>query len=298
QWLLGVSGGSRGEWCRVVREAGKYRTRVFRGWREKLCIARYFECRGDMGDGKSASTPIDTKKPLLKDPDGEDVDVHTYRSISDFIKTRHHQIVVATSSTEAEYVAAASCCAQLIQTSMRLLERMLHVPHILSAGYITTPQMVLNSPCLIHIKNLVQIKWSQSWLVQKQTSIGKDESNPFIVDSLLKTICLVRNVDSSSKFYMYLRFLQLKIRAQVGDLSSHTTKYSSPALTQKVFSNMRRVKKGFSKVETPLFEGMLVPQQAVADVDDVVADDDDANDVLAADVEPTPPSPPPTTVRI
>nr|GEY72107.1 uncharacterized mitochondrial protein AtMg00810-like [Tanacetum cinerariifolium] len=27
---------------------------------------------------KSASTPIDTKKPLMKDPDGEDVDVHTY----------------------------------------------------------------------------------------------------------------------------------------------------------------------------------------------------------------------------
>nr|GEW16474.1 uncharacterized mitochondrial protein AtMg00810-like [Tanacetum cinerariifolium] len=32
-------------------------------------------------DRKSASTPIDTEKPLLKDPDGEDVDVHTYRSI-------------------------------------------------------------------------------------------------------------------------------------------------------------------------------------------------------------------------
>nr|GEX08886.1 hypothetical protein [Tanacetum cinerariifolium] len=31
--------------------------------------------------GKSASTPIDTEKPLLKDPDGEDVDVHTYRSM-------------------------------------------------------------------------------------------------------------------------------------------------------------------------------------------------------------------------
>nr|GEX48646.1 hypothetical protein [Tanacetum cinerariifolium] len=32
-------------------------------------------------EGKLASTPIDTKKPLLKDPDGEDVDVHTYRSM-------------------------------------------------------------------------------------------------------------------------------------------------------------------------------------------------------------------------
>nr|GEU35513.1 uncharacterized mitochondrial protein AtMg00810-like [Tanacetum cinerariifolium] len=31
--------------------------------------------------GKSASTPINTEKPLLKDPDGEDVDVHTYRSM-------------------------------------------------------------------------------------------------------------------------------------------------------------------------------------------------------------------------
>nr|GEX66729.1 hypothetical protein [Tanacetum cinerariifolium] len=30
-------------------------------------------------DGKSASTPIDTEKPLLKDPEGEDVDVHIYR---------------------------------------------------------------------------------------------------------------------------------------------------------------------------------------------------------------------------
>nr|GEV46427.1 ATPase subunit 1, mitochondrial [Tanacetum cinerariifolium] len=32
-------------------------------------------------DGKSASTPIDTEKPLLKEPDGEDVDVHIYRSM-------------------------------------------------------------------------------------------------------------------------------------------------------------------------------------------------------------------------
>nr|GEV47165.1 uncharacterized mitochondrial protein AtMg00810-like [Tanacetum cinerariifolium] len=30
---------------------------------------------------KSASTLIDTEKPLLKDPNGEDVDVHTYRSM-------------------------------------------------------------------------------------------------------------------------------------------------------------------------------------------------------------------------
>nr|GEX13807.1 hypothetical protein [Tanacetum cinerariifolium] len=35
----------------------------------------------DPDDEKSASTPINTEKPLLKDPDGKDVDVHTYRSM-------------------------------------------------------------------------------------------------------------------------------------------------------------------------------------------------------------------------
>nr|GEZ06365.1 hypothetical protein [Tanacetum cinerariifolium] len=104
---------------------------------------------------------------------------------------------------------------------------------------------------------------------------------------------LVRNVDSSIKFYMYLRFLQLMIQTQVDDLSSHTTKYSSPALTQKVFANMRRVGKGFSRVETPLFEGMIVAQQA-----DEVADKGAAGvdvDVVPAAAEPSIPSPTPTT---
>nr|GEZ90763.1 hypothetical protein [Tanacetum cinerariifolium] len=110
-------------------------------------------------EGKLASTLIDTEKPFLKDPDGEDVDVHIYRSIigsliyltssrpdimfadspfdlvaysdSDydgasmdrksttggcqFLGCRliswqcKKQTVVATSPTEAEYVAGASC---------------------------------------------------------------------------------------------------------------------------------------------------------------------------------------------
>nr|GFB17100.1 putative ribonuclease H-like domain-containing protein [Tanacetum cinerariifolium] len=34
-----------------------------------------------LSKGKSASTPIDADKPLLKDSDGEDVDVYTYRSM-------------------------------------------------------------------------------------------------------------------------------------------------------------------------------------------------------------------------
>nr|GEW05918.1 hypothetical protein [Tanacetum cinerariifolium] len=35
----------------------------------------------DLIERKSANTPIDTEKPLLKDPDGKDIDVYTYRSM-------------------------------------------------------------------------------------------------------------------------------------------------------------------------------------------------------------------------
>nr|GEZ04482.1 hypothetical protein [Tanacetum cinerariifolium] len=110
----------------------------------------------------------------------------------------------------------------------------------------------------------------------------------------LSRMGLVMNVDSSTKFYMYPRFLQLLIRAQVGDLSLHSTKYSSPSLTQKMFANMRRIGKGFSRVDTPLSEGMIVAHQ-----DDGVADEGAASvavdDVPAAVDEPSIPSPTPTT---
>nr|GEV61940.1 ribonuclease H-like domain-containing protein [Tanacetum cinerariifolium] len=122
---------------------------------------------------------------------------------------------------------------------------------------------------------------------------------------------LVRNVYSTTKFYMYLCFLQLIIRKQVGDLSTHTTKYTLPALTQKVFANIRRVGKGFFGVETPLFEGMLVEQEideegdAAKHVEEVNTGDVAKGDDSAAHGEvpivaeeqsipsPTPPTPPP-----
>nr|GFC89494.1 putative ribonuclease H-like domain-containing protein [Tanacetum cinerariifolium] len=72
-----------------------------------------------LSEGKLASTPIDAEKPLFKDSDGEDVDVHTYRLISWQCKK---QIVVATSSTEAEYIATASGCAQVLWMQNQLLD--------------------------------------------------------------------------------------------------------------------------------------------------------------------------------
>nr|GEV95347.1 hypothetical protein [Tanacetum cinerariifolium]GEW07986.1 hypothetical protein [Tanacetum cinerariifolium] len=73
-----------------------------------------------MTDGKSASTPIDTEKPLLKDPDGEDVDMHTYRSMIGSL------MYLTLSRLDIMFTVALS--------SMKSLKRMLYVINILSAG--------------------------------------------------------------------------------------------------------------------------------------------------------------------
>nr|GEZ28194.1 hypothetical protein [Tanacetum cinerariifolium] len=89
---------------------------------------------------------------------------------------------------------------------------------------------------------------------------------------------LVRNVDSTSQFYIYPRFIQLIIQSTIADLSKHTNRYISPVLTQKVFANMRRVGKGFSGV----------PAQ-----DDVVQENvtEEIADDVAQPTSPLPPSP-------
>nr|GEZ30882.1 hypothetical protein [Tanacetum cinerariifolium] len=310
-------------------------------------------------EGKSASTPIDTEKPLLKDLDGEDVDVHTYRSMIGSLmyltssrpdimfvvcacarfqvtpKAPHlhaliswqwkKQTVVATSATEAEYVAAASCCAQVLWIQNQLLDYG-------SVNYALTVNPNIYVSCIKQFWNIVVVKQVNDVtrlqaLVDKKKIVVTEATIREVlhlddaegVDCLpneeifteLARIGLVRNVDSTSKFYMYPRFLQLIIRKQVGDLSTHTTKYTFPALTQKVFANIRRVGKGFSRVETPLFEGMLVDQEADEEgdadehVQEVTAGDDAHGDDSAAHGEvstvtqepsipsPTPPTPPP-----
>ncbi|GJT98482.1 putative ribonuclease H-like domain-containing protein [Tanacetum coccineum] len=86
---------------------------------------------------RTATTPIESNKPLVKDEDGEDVDVHVYRSMigslmyltasrPDIIRLISwqckKQTIVANSTTEAEYVAAAHCCRQVLWIQNQMID--------------------------------------------------------------------------------------------------------------------------------------------------------------------------------
>nr|GEZ29847.1 hypothetical protein [Tanacetum cinerariifolium] len=133
-----------------------------------------------LSEGKSASTPIDAKKPLLKDSDVKRI--FRYLKGNPYLglwypKDSPFDLVAYSDSdyVEAEYVAAASGCAQVLWIQNQLLDYgvfnlpMLHVLRV---------EMVINS------------LWTlpKNWLVQKQTNFGKDISNPFMDENLPKNV--------------------------------------------------------------------------------------------------------------
>ncbi|GJQ98343.1 putative ribonuclease H-like domain-containing protein [Tanacetum coccineum] len=89
---------------------------------------------------KTASTPIETQKPLTKDEEADDVDIHLYRSMIGslmyltasrpdimfdvlcFCLGFQKQTIMATSTIEAEYVAAANCCGQVLWIQNQMLD--------------------------------------------------------------------------------------------------------------------------------------------------------------------------------
>ncbi|GJR84937.1 putative ribonuclease H-like domain-containing protein [Tanacetum coccineum] len=74
---------------------------------------------------------------------------------------------------------------------------------------------------------------------------------------------MVKNLDSKTKFLMYPRFIQIFFNKHKGLLLPYKRIYVSPTLTQKLFSNMKRASKGYTGVDTPLFQTMLVQGQTL-----------------------------------
>ncbi|GJV52274.1 hypothetical protein Tco_1448015 [Tanacetum coccineum] len=93
---------------------------------------------------------------------------------------------------------------------------------------------------------------------------------------------MVKNLDNAGKFLMYPRFVQVFLDKQLEGMSSHKRIYVTPSHTKKIFGNMKRVGKGFSRRETPLFPTMVVQNQAEMGEDEAVYEERD--DSLERDV--------------
>nr|GEV22962.1 reverse transcriptase domain-containing protein [Tanacetum cinerariifolium] len=300
-------------------------------------------------DGKSASTPIDTEKPLLKDPDGEDVDMHTYRlmigslmyltssrpgivfavcacarfqvtpkdshlhpikRIFRYLKGKPHlglwypkdspfnlvaysdsdytcanldrksttggcqflgyrliswrcrliswqckkQTVVATSSTKAEYVAAASCCAQVLWIQNQLLDY--------GANGVNTPRC---DEDMLELMELTIFLFPSDEKVRIEVCAVDLQVNDVTRLEALVDKKKVKITEATIRDALHLDDVEgiecLPNEEIFAELARMGYEKPSTKLTFYKASFSSQVGKGFSEVETPLFEGMIVEQQ-------------------------------------
>ncbi|GKA00569.1 putative ribonuclease H-like domain-containing protein [Tanacetum coccineum] len=84
---------------------------------------------------------------------------------------------------------------------------------------------------------------------------------------------MVKNLEDVNKFWMYLRFVQVFVNQQLGDMSKHKKTFVNPSITKKLFGNMKREGTGFSRKVTPLFDTMMVQaSEAMGEYSDHLTD--------------------------
>nr|GEV93430.1 putative ribonuclease H-like domain-containing protein [Tanacetum cinerariifolium] len=168
---------------------------------------------------KSASTPIDTEKPLLKDPDGEDVDVHTYRSmIGSFMYL---------TSSRLDIMFAVCVCVRF--------------------------QVTPKASHLHAVKRIFRYLKGKAYL-----GLWYPKDLPFDLVAYSDSDYASASLDRKSTT-RGCQFRGCRLISWVG--------------------------KGFSRVETSLFEGMLVAQEVVVEGDDEVHGEEvNAGDVAEGDV--------------
>ncbi|GKB26550.1 putative ribonuclease H-like domain-containing protein, partial [Tanacetum coccineum] len=163
------------------------------------------------------------------------------------------QTVVATSSTKAEYVAAASCCGQVLWIQNQMLD------------YRISKAVWLD--LVIPIMEFVREKFWQT-ATARTLDNGEIELTATI-DGKVKIVTKTsvrRHLqladfdysDSKHKFLMYPRFIQVFSNKHKRLLQPHARLYIAPTHTQKLFSNMKRVSKGYTGENIPLFPAMIV----------------------------------------
>ncbi|GJY72204.1 ribonuclease H-like domain-containing protein [Tanacetum coccineum] len=203
-----------------------------------------------------ASTPMETSKPLLKDAEAEDVDVHLYRSMigslmyltafrPDIIYLKGQPKLGLWYPKDSPFDLEAYTDSDYAGASL--------------------DKKSTTGGCQFLRSRLISCSKSTAWnefgtnIASTVICLATNQNFNFsklIFDGML------RNLDpNSKKFLMYPRFLQLFLNNQIENLEDvFNDDYVAPSHTKKVFANMRREGKGFSGTITPLFPSMLATQ--------------------------------------
>ncbi|GJV56439.1 hypothetical protein Tco_1457444 [Tanacetum coccineum] len=101
----------------------------------------------------------------------------------------------------------------------------------------------------------------QFWATAKAKTVNGEVQIQALVDGKKVIVTETSNLEGGVKFLMFPRFVQVFLDKHVEGMTKHKEIYVTPSHTKKVFANMKKEAKGFSRRVTPLFQTMMVQAQ-------------------------------------
>nr|GEU41341.1 uncharacterized mitochondrial protein AtMg00810-like [Tanacetum cinerariifolium] len=252
-------------------------------------------------EGKSASTPINTEKPLLKDPDGEDVDMHTYRANDNCDSPL---LGVNTPRSDEDRLELMELTGFLLTSDEKGRFKVYAVD--LQVNDVTRLQALVDKKKVVVTEAIIREALRLDD-VEGVDCLPNEE--------IFAELARIGYEKPSTKLTFYKAFFlsqrKFLIHTILQCMSAKRTSWNEFSSSMASAVICLSSGKGFSKVETPLFEGMLVEQEvdeeggADKNVEEVNAGDVAEGDVSAAHGEVptvtkepsipshTPPTPPP-----
>ncbi|GKE42258.1 hypothetical protein Tco_1469542, partial [Tanacetum coccineum] len=279
-------------------------------------------------DVKTTSTPMDIEKPLLKDSDGDDVDVHLYKSMigsliylkgkpklglwyprdslfdlvaysdSDYVgasldrksTTRgcqflgckliswqcKKQTVVATSSIEVEYVAAASRCGQVLWIQNQMLDYGYNFMHtMINIDNNSTICIVKNPVSHTKTKHIeIRYHFIRVCKDKKLIQVVKIHTDNNFTDLLTKALDVGRINTAKHIEYLMLKASPLKYvkrgrDTKIPQSSGPPVKVGNEAVNKELGDRMERVATTASSLEAEQDSGNINRTQSMATLNEL-----------------------------
>ncbi|GJX67551.1 putative ribonuclease H-like domain-containing protein [Tanacetum coccineum] len=191
-------------------------------------------------------------------------------------------------NSEAEYVAAVSCCGQA-----KIVNGERQIQALVDKKKVIITKTSIGSDLKLDDAKGIDLPTATIFAKLERMGVKTTTWNEFSSTMASAIICLatkqkfnfskyifdnmVKHLEGGVKFLMYPRFVQVFLSKQVKGMTKHKEVYVIPFHTKKVFANMKRPGNGFSRRVTPLFPTMMI--QALEDMGEDLAAPSDSHSI-------------------
>nr|GEU84915.1 retrovirus-related Pol polyprotein from transposon TNT 1-94 [Tanacetum cinerariifolium] len=218
---------------------------------EKALYGLLQPSRAWFSEVKITSTPMETQKPLLKDKDAEEVDVHIYRSMIG-------SLMYLISSRLDIMFAVCACARYEVNPKASHLYAIKRIFRYLKGQPKSGLWYLKDSPFDLMV--YTDSDYARASLDRKSKIGGCQFLGCRLISWQCKKQTVVANYTTEAEYDTASSCCgQVCLNKQLDGLPTYKEKSDVLFHTKKVFANMKRIGKGFSGKEPPLFPTMVGP---------------------------------------